>query len=413
MRLTEKKLLSLKPKKKSYRVADDFGLYILVRPSNSMSWQYRYHIYENGKRKEKIATISGGYPTITLKQARAEHRLLRDRVLKGEDIQATKISERRTLKEVKSETLNDIAKEWLEVRKTQVNNIESWNREWSSLSRHILVKFGDKKIYDITPADIFEQAQKVAETHSIDIAKRTVRYVGYVYDYAIPLRKATINIANGLTKLLGKHSIENRKAILDTDLLGKWVYTVENNSDSKDVIGCYLRMIAHLGVRGGELAQMKWSEIDFNKKQWNFDIGKTKDYGIKDFRVFLTDQVIKILEDVKRISHDKEYVFHGVGKKGYITSRAVQYRMDDLGFSNDIVTPHGFRQTILSLGIDECKAQFEVVDLCLAHKPSGNLGDTYNKALRWDERVQFYKDWSDFLIKLKQNHQKSTIKSVK
>ncbi|MBC8299134.1 MAG: integrase arm-type DNA-binding domain-containing protein [Pelagibacterales bacterium] len=413
MKLTEKKLLSLKAKKKPYRVADGNGLYILVRPSGNMSWQYRYHIYEQGKRLEKIDTIQGGYPTISLKGARAEHRSLRERVLKGEDITLTKKTERKKLKEVKSETLNDIAEEWLEVRKTQVNNTESWNREWSSLSRHILVKFGDKKIYDITPADIFEQAQKVASTHSIDIAKRTVRYVGYVYDYAIPLRKATINIANGLTKLLGKHSIENRKAILDTDLLGKWVYTVENNSDSKDVIGCYLRMIAHLGVRGGELAQMKWSEIDLKKQEWNFDIGKTKDYGVKDFRVFLTDQVIKILEDVKRITHDKEYVFHGVGKKGYITSRAVQYRMDDLGFSNDIVTPHGFRQTILTLGIDECKEQFEVIDLCLAHLPVGIHKRTYNKATRWDERVQFYKNWSDFLIKLKQNHQKSTIKSVK
>ena len=66
-----------------------------------------------------------------------------------------------------------------------------------------------------------------------------------------------------------------------------------------------------------------------------------------------------------------------------------------------------------SLGIDECGVEFEVVDLCLAHKPKGSLGDTYNKSTRWKERIQFYKDWSDLLQKLKKEYQKSKIVSVK
>jgi len=87
--------------------------------------------------------------------------------------------------------------------------------------------------------------------------------------------------------------------------------------------------------------------------------------------------------------------------------------MEDLGFTCDIVVPYGFRSTMETLGIDEVGVQFEVVDLCLAHKPSGSLRDTYNKSTRWKPRVQFYKDWSDFLQKLKTNYQKAQIKSVK
>ena len=64
--LTEKTLQSLKPKKKPYRKTDSNGLCILVMPTGFMSWQYRHHIYENGKRKERIETINGGYPTISL-----------------------------------------------------------------------------------------------------------------------------------------------------------------------------------------------------------------------------------------------------------------------------------------------------------------------------------------------------------
>ena len=410
--LTEKKIQSLKSRgKKPYRESDSNGLGLIVMPTGYLTWQYRYHIYENGKRKEKTFTINGGYPTISLKQARAIHRGLRERVLNGEDIQFTKNLERKKSSTVK-ESFLDVAEQWLEVRKTQVQTEDTWKKEWSRIDTHILGKFGNKKLDDITTSDIFKQAQGVAKSISIDTAKRVVNVVSKIYKFAITLGKTDRNIATDLTGLLGVHEKKNRKAILDTDTLGKWVYTVENNNDSRDTIGCYIRIIAHLGLRPSEVATMKWSEIDFKNQIWNFEISKTKRHGIKEFRVYLTDQVMKILEDVKKLNGDKEYVFASYGKKGYLSPRGVQYRMADLGFTPDIVVPYGFRSTMETLGIDEIGVQFEVVDLCLAHKPNGSLRDTYNKATRWKPRVQFYKDWSDLLQKLKTNYQKTMIKVV-
>tara|TARA_R110000796_G_scaffold193083_1_gene309665 strand:- start:88 stop:1308 length:1221 start_codon:yes stop_codon:yes gene_type:complete len=405
--LTEKKIQSLKPQKIAKRYIDSNGLYLIVKPTGYMAWQFRYHIYEGGKRHEKIATIQGGYPTVSLKQARGEHRLLRDRVLKGEDVQDTK-NRLRMKPQTTSESLQDISEQWLEVRKTQVKDT-TWKKEWSRLDTHMLSKFATKKLDEITTQDIFKQAQAIAKTISIDTAKRTVNIVGYVYKFAITLGKTNTNIAKDLTGLLGIQKVQNRKAILDTDLLGKWVYTVENNPSSRDEIGCYIRMIAHLGVRPGELLQMKWSDISFKKQEWNY-ISSKKDMP---FRVYLTDQIITILHDIKLLTGDKENVFYSTGKLGHFTSRAVQYRMHDLGFTKHMVVPHGFRSTMESLGIDECDVKFEVVDLCLAHKPSGSLSDVYNKATRWKDRVQFYKDWSDKLQKLKKQYQKSMIVSVK
>ena len=406
--LTEKKLQSLKPKKISKRYIDSNGLYAVVSPSGFVAWQYRYHIYEGGKRKEKIATIQGGYPTVSLKQARGEHRLLRERTLKGEDIQETKRGSK--FKErTKSESLQDISEQWLEVRKTQVSTDETWKKEWSRLDTHILGKFGRKKLNEIDTQDIFKQLQSVAKTISVDTAKRTLGVINKVNQFAITLGKTNINMTTNLRGLLGVQTVENRKAILDTDLLGKWVYAVENNANRNDSVGLYLRMIAHLGVRGGELLQMKWSDINFKKQEWSYLVSKTK----TPFKVYLTEQVLMILSDCKSLNGDKEFVFHSIGKNKYITSRAVQYRMHDLGFPNDVVVPHGFRSTMESLGIDECGVEFEVVDLCLAHKPKGSLGDTYNKSTRWKERIQFYKDWSDLLQKLKKEFQKTLIQSVK
>jgi len=64
-KLTDPLLRSLKPRKKSYQVADGGGLYIEVLPTGAKSFRYGYRVH--GK-KEKV-TI-GSYPEISLKAAR-------------------------------------------------------------------------------------------------------------------------------------------------------------------------------------------------------------------------------------------------------------------------------------------------------------------------------------------------------
>jgi len=411
MSLSEKKIQSLKPKKKAYRVSDNNGLYIHVSPTGHMSWQYRFHIYENSKRKEKIETIKGGYPTLSLKQARAEHRALRERVLKGEDVTHTKKLERKK-KTVVKKSLQDIAEQWLERRKHQVSE-SSVKREWSALSQGMLSQIGTMQIADITQTDILDCALKVEKTVSNDKARRTIFTLGKVYELAMLNKAVSTNLTTGLVKFLGKKKkVEHYNSIETPDELGRWVYATENAYDSHDTIGCYCRILAHFGVRVGETLDMKWSEIDFKNKVWNYDVSKTLLYGVDEFKVYLTEQVIKILKDVQRLNSDKEYVFASYGKSGKITSKAVQDRMARLGFPSEQVHPYGFRSTLVTLGQEELGEREPVVDMCLAHKPKGYLGRTYNKAVFWKERKAFYVKWSDYLMKLKKDYQKTMIKVV-
>lgn len=65
--LTDKKIQSLRPKSKSYKVFDGQGLYLEVMPNGSMKWRFRYIV--DGKDKR----ISfGGYPATSLKDARIQ-----------------------------------------------------------------------------------------------------------------------------------------------------------------------------------------------------------------------------------------------------------------------------------------------------------------------------------------------------
>ena len=409
MALSELKLKNLKPKDIPYRVPDSNGLTAKVLTSGNIKWHYRYHIYQADKRIERTYII-GDYPNLSLKQARAEHSLLRADVLKGIDVWEVNNQQKKEKPIVKS-SFGEVAKEWLEIRKSQTQVDDTWKREWTHLERFVLPKFQDTAIKDIKPVHIDNLLQRVKRIISIYTAKKVCWTIGKVFDRAYLLGKVPVNImTSSMAKGLGKHDTKSYESIKKTETLGRWVFMTENHSSSKDILGCYVRLIAHFGQRPGEIRDMKWSEIDFKKREWTWEVSKTKRYGIKEFRVYLSDQVIEILKDAQKLSGDKEYVFWSYGKDNRISHKGVEYRMDALGFTKDIVVPHGFRTTFQSLGQDVLGAEFRVVDLCLAHKPQGTV---YNLATFWKERVQHYQDWSDLLMKLKAEYQRTQIKILK
>jgi integrase len=420
-KLTEIQLKKLKPKDKPFRLSDGNGLSLLVSPY-SMSWQYRYHIKKGDKRVEKIYTIPGGYPAISIAQARTEHALLRAQVVRGIDIQAEKINKRK-IKPVIKESFKDVAYEWLDMRKTKNLSETTWNKDWSRLERFVFNKFGDMKLEDITAHELRKHLVKVAEVGEIDsrgmkiggreTAMRTMNAVSSVLKYAMVLGKVKNNVALGLTEYLPSPKMIHRKAMLDEVQLGKYIYTVENADNSRDLVGCALRLLPHIFCRHSELLGMKWKEINFKKKEWNYDVSKTKKTGVKKQKVFLSDQAIKILEDCKKLSGDEEKVFQGNTRKGELSQRATLYRMRELGFSRDELHPHGFRATARSLGVDELKYESRVIELCLAHKTKEILGEAYDRSERFEDRRNFMNDWSDFLIDCKTKYQKSSIKVIK
>lgn len=111
--LTEKDIKALQPKDHHYRVAVGEGLFLWVSSSGNKSWQYRYHIHIDNIRKEKIYTI-GDYQHINLAEAKAQHAVLRQDVLKGIDIQARKIEKKN--KDLKNNTIKKSKDEWSQIQ---------------------------------------------------------------------------------------------------------------------------------------------------------------------------------------------------------------------------------------------------------------------------------------------------------
>src|SRR5688572_22852715 len=102
--LTEATLRAAKPKEKPYKLFDEKGLFLLVKPSGSRLWRYKYSY---GGR-EKLLSF-GVYPDVPLKRAREKRDEARKLVADRIDPSVKRQAER----SARANTFEAVAREWL------------------------------------------------------------------------------------------------------------------------------------------------------------------------------------------------------------------------------------------------------------------------------------------------------------
>ena len=117
MPLTDTEVKKAKPKEKEYNLADGKGLYLRVKPSGTKLWIFNY---TNPFSKKRANIGLGQYPTIPLTKAR----LLRQSNLEllSEDIDplAYKIEQKRLNTEANKNTLEHVAHNWFQIKKSKI-----------------------------------------------------------------------------------------------------------------------------------------------------------------------------------------------------------------------------------------------------------------------------------------------------
>ncbi len=91
MGLTLKEIENAKPGDRPYKLTDGGGLCLLVTPSGTKLWRWRY--YFDGK--EKMMAL-GEYPVVTLKEVRDLHHEARKKLASGVDPMAERKAEAET-----------------------------------------------------------------------------------------------------------------------------------------------------------------------------------------------------------------------------------------------------------------------------------------------------------------------------
>ena len=118
------------------------------------------------------------------------------------------------------------------------------------------------------------------------------------------------------------------------------------------------------------------------------------------FRVPLPRQALTLLAELRKISTGK-YLFELIKPGTPIGTNQLGRLLNELGYSNDQVTPHGFRATASTLLNESGKFSPDVIELQLAHQERNKVRAAYNRQQRWPERVELMTWWANHLDELR------------
>lgn len=155
-------------------------------------------------------------------------------------------------------------------------------------------------------------------------------------------------------------------------------------------------------VRPGELRNAEWSEFDLAKKEWRYEIKKTKKSGVREHIVPLSTQAVAILREMKAISGNGRKVFPGARGGGRpLSDNALLAAMRRMEIPAEEMTTHGLRATARALLDETLGFRTDVIERQLAHRVTDANDEAYNRTKHLAERHKMMQAWADYLDTLK------------
>ena len=404
---SDRSISSHKPEDKKYfvPVKNHPKLFLMVRPTETKSWMYRY--YPPSNPKQSIISI-GIYPSISYARACEVWREYEDLLSKGIDPKFHREEIKKSFISKTKNSFNHFAWEYFDsLDKTQKSNTLIRKKGRLEL---ICSYIGNEPISEISSPRMLEvfldiQAKTLnKDGKPTDKAERCAGIASDVFVYAGARGFCSSNPAALIKSQLAKSSYGHRPAITKPKELAKLLRDIETIEGDPNTINS-LRLLALLFVRNGDLRRMRWADLDLQAGRWQLKPlkGQGKVNMVKDMVVPLPLQAVNILGEQHKINGHTEYVFFSqTAKKHQIISDATaNKRLKDLGYK-DIHCAHGFRATAKTILQEQLKYPLVLVEMALGHTTKDPNGAAYGRFEYIDDRAEMMQKWADYLDALRE-----------
>ena len=336
----------------------------------------------------------GGYPGVTLANAREAARAARDLVRQGIDpIEAAKTS-REALK-VEPEiafTFKAAAEAYIAAHEASWKNPKHRDQWTTTLKNYAYPVMGKLDVALIDLPHVMRVLEPIW-TRKTETAKRLRGRIEMVLDWAGARGfRSGPNPARWrghLDKLLAKpskvHRVVHHRALPLDDIA---IFMVRLRA--AEGIGARALEFAILtAARSGEVRGATWREIDLDGRVWVISAERMK--AAREHRVPLSEAAVAVLKSMPSGRPDA-YVFpagHG-GRLSDMTISAVLRRLDV-----DAV-PHGFRSTFRDWAAERTSYPNEVAEMALAHAVGNKVEAAYRRGDLFEKRLAMMNDWARF-----------------
>jgi len=394
MKLTDATVKNAHAKEKQYTLYDEKGLFLLVLPNGSKLWRWKYRV----DGKEKRLSL-GVYPEVSLKAARETRDAHRVALKAGTDPSAAKKVEKAE-ERAQGETFELVAREW------HKKFLPGWTpghaaRILVSLEKDAFPWLGVIPIHELTAPQVLAVARRVESRGALETAHRLVGNIGQVCRYAVACGMAESDPTASLRGALPPAIAQHHATLTQPHEVGALLRAIDGYSGSF-VVKCALRILPYVFTRPGELRGMEWSELELEGPSPTWTIPPARMKMRRKHLVPLAPQVVAILKELKPMTGSGRLAFPGERtKERPISDGTLSAALRRLGYSNEELTPHGFR-AMASTMLNEMGWPADHIERQLAHAEQSKVRAAYNHAQHLPERRKMMLKWADYLDALRE-----------
>lgn len=408
MALTDMEVKKAKATDKPVKLADGGGLFLLVQPNGAKYWRLAYRFA--GKQK---TLALGVYPDVPLvgywhdpktkkvwvKGAREQREDARKLLANDTDPGAVKQAQKAAKGEQVANSFEAIAREWF------VRHSPNWKENHSSkiiarLENDVFPWIGARPIDEIAAPALLAAIRRIESRGALETAHRALACCGQVFRYAVATGRAERDPTGDLRGALPPVKKDKHfAAITDPKKVGELMRDIDGYQGSF-IVKCAFKLSPLLFVRPGELRKMEWTDVDLDSAEWVYFVTKTETNHI----VPLAQQAVEILREIQPLTGRGKYVFPGERDHDRpMSDNAIRSALRRMGWSNDEMTPHGFR-AMASTILDNMGYKQEWLERQLAHEEANKVKAAYKREawrMYLPERTAMMQQWADYLDKLK------------
>jgi integrase len=389
--LTETQIRAARPREKPYKLYDERGLSMLVKPRGSPCWHFKYRF----ERREKLISL-GTYPDVPLRRAREKRDEARRLVADGVDPSAKRKAEKAAL----ADTFEAVTREYLEMKRRALAETTAEKR-LSRFEAFLFPRLGKRPISKITPPEFLDALRRVERHGKNETAHRLRSESGQIFRYAIATGRADRDITADLRGALAPVIVRNHAAITDPVGIAQLLRAIDGYQGRQPLTEAALKLAPLVFVRPGELRAARWEEINLQAAEWRIPAARMK--MRQQHIVPLSRQAVAILGDLAGVTGPDGFVFPGMRNSSRpMSNNAVTAALRRMGYTGEEMTWHGFR-SLASTALNEQGFPPDVIELQLAHKERNEVRAAYNRAQRLEERRRMMQAWADYLDSLKGN----------
>ena len=361
------------------RYCDGHGLYLDVQPSGSRSWVQRITI---GGRRRELGL--GGYPMVSLKDARAQAFANRQLARAGSDPLAEKRRSGNlpTFAAAAEQVWNQLKPGWRN---------EKYTNDWIlGLKRVAFPRLGKKSVTEVKSPDVIDVLRPI--WHSSPTTARRVRQrINAVMEWAVAMEYRADNPCHRIGPVLGRQqeNVQHMPALPHREVAAALDAT--RTSAARPVVKLAFEFLVLTAARSGEVRGAQWAEIDLTERLWTIPAKRMKTN--REHRVPLCRCAVEILDAARALSNGSPLVFPTARGKP-LKDMALSGLLKDLDIA---AVPHGFRSSFRDWAAEETDHPREVVEAALAHVVRNKVEAAYARSDLFERRRTLMDDWGAYL----------------